>query len=113
MKGTILICRPGETELVIRPVDGPPTVDLLKEAIGGGHIELVPYFQLILHGGRMQRCAAFCDEDGKMKELPMNNYATELWNRSLRATNGCTSDPDFLVGEVAIVFGDDEFMEAL
>ena len=113
MKGTVLIYKPGTTIPEVKEIEGPPTLDVLKDAIGGGHLESVPYFHSIQHGRQRHRCAAFCDEDGKVKGLPMNMLATQLWDQSMRRSHGCSASPDFLVGQIAVVFGDAEFMEAL
>lgn len=113
MKGTILIYKPGTTIPEVQEIDGPPTLDTLKAAIGGGHLEVVPYFNVIQRDGKWLRCAAFCDEDGKVKHQPVNRPATQLWDRTLLRTKGCDASPDFLVGQIAVVLGDAEFMAAL
>ena len=59
------------------------------------------------------RCVAFCDENGKLTGLPMNMPATKLWDNAMRKAVGCGASPDFLVGDIAVVFGDEAFMEAL
>jgi|KBSMisStandDraft_5_1062788.scaffolds.fasta_scaffold01329_28 hypothetical protein len=113
MKGTILVYRPGTTIPEVREIDGSPTLDVLKAGIGGGHIEIVPYFNTIQHGKKQHRCVAFCDENGKLTGLPMNMPATKLWDNAMRKAVGCGASPDFLVGDIAVVFGDEAFMEAL
>jgi hypothetical protein len=114
MRGTVVVYKPGMVGApAVTVVDGPPTLELLKEAIGGGHLEVVPYFDSFRHAGASLRCVAFCDEDGKGKRLPFNAVATELWDRVLRSTRGTGCAPDYLVGQIAVVYGDDEFMEAL
>lgn len=120
MKGNIVIVRSsGETTKIELP--GEPTLDALKNAIGGGHLELVPGFTTIKIDGVEHQCAAFCDEEGKLehRKLPVNNSATMHWNRALRRSGGgglLGKDGlpiDVLVGDIAIVFGDQEFMAAL
>ena len=57
---------------------------------------------------------AFCDEDGKgRRNLPLNRMATFAWDAAMRRDHGCGCAPDYLVGNVVVVFGDREFMEAL
>ena len=113
MKGTLLIFKPEQSKPVAMPIDGPPTLELLKDAIGGGYIEVVPRWNRIAHAGDHHRCVAFCDEDGKRKQLPMNMMATTLWDKCMRQACGIGCAPDYLVGQIAVVYGDDEFMEAL
>jgi hypothetical protein len=113
MKGTILIYKTGTTIPEVQEIEGSPTLNVLKAAIGGGYLEAVPYFNIIKRDGKWVRCAAFCDEDGKSKQLPVNMPATQLWDIAMLLTKGCNASPDFLVGQVAVVLGDDEFMEAL
>lgn len=107
MQGTILKIKADGT---IHPssVNGPPKLELLKEAIGGGWLEAVPYFNKIVYDGKLVTCIVFCDEEGKLKEFPLNTLATNLWYVSMGQ-----SVPDVLVGDIAIVFGDKEFMLAL
>jgi len=75
----------------------PPALADLRAGIGGGYIELVPYFSKY---GRW-RCVAFCEEDGKLKGLPINDHATALWHAQVAALRG----RDVLVGPVVIVSG--------
>ena len=113
MKGTMLIFAIDEP-MVVRELEGePPTLPWLKEGIGGGYLEVVPHWTSIKVDGKEHRCWAFCDEDGKLKQLPVNNLATEIWDKCMRRTVGCGCGPDYLVGSIAVVYGDPEFMEAL
>lgn len=120
MKGSIITIKPhsGSGQLAT-PVAGPPTLQLLKAAIGGGYLEAVPGFDTIEHAGELHRCVAFCDEEGKLNSLPINNWATMLWDKAMRRAGGPGllqrdgTAADVLVGQIAIVIGDDEFMEAL
>lgn len=113
MKGTILTFKPFADAPEVATVDGPPDLPLLKAAIGGGYLEVVPRFNTIAHDGVRHRCVAFCDEDGKLKQLPVNRPATLLWNAAMLRSHGCGCDPDYLVGQIAVVFGDKEWMAAL
>ena len=75
----------------------PPALEALQAGIGGGYIEIVPWFTKY----RGRRCMAFCDEDGKRKGLPINDHATALWHALVAALRG----RDVLVGPVVIVSG--------
>lgn len=48
-----------------------PELDALQAAIGGGYLECVT----------LPDCHLYCDEEGKLKGLPMNSYATALARR--------------------------------
>jgi hypothetical protein len=118
MKGGMLtipvVGAPSVTEL-----DHCPTLDVLKEAIGGGYIEAVPGFESIRIGarGKRERCVAFCDEEGKLKGMPLNEIATTMWIRARAPTWGQHGlphfPPDVLCGPVVVVYGDDELLDAL
>lgn len=117
MKGTILSIKVTGTE-TIREIDGEPTLELLKEAIGGGYLEIVPGFNRYKHNGEAHDCVAFCDEEGKLEGMSYNADATRYWQQALLAQGhpGLVKRGvmlDYLVGTIAIVWGDDEFMEAL
>jgi hypothetical protein len=60
----------------------------IKTAIGGGYLEAVPM-------GNDH--SAYIDEEGKLKNLPINPVATFLWYKRLRPMN------DFLCGDCVIV----------
>jgi len=110
MKGTIISITP-DFQRIITDCTEAVTLEQLREAIGGGYIELIPFFNNIEGtDGLIIRCVAFCDEDGKLKKLRFNEIATSLWRNAIRR-NGHQSN-DVLCGPVAIVFGDKEFMEA-
>src|SRR5262245_11064085 len=109
MKGTLLIFRPDDTPLVTE-VDGPPTLDLLKDGIGGGYLEVIPYFNTIRFNGRYQQCFAFCDEDGIRKDLPINPEATMHWDNAVaRSKSPLKCAPSLLRGQILVVMGDGEF----
>ena len=89
-----------------------PLADL--QAAVGGYIEIVPHFSTIELAGKLHRCLVFCDEDGKRKQLPRNHHGDLLWSEALMTAGLADSPaPDFLVGSIAVVIGDDEFMAAL
>jgi hypothetical protein len=68
MRGTLLIYT-NDGRRIVRKVDGAPTLALLKAAIGGGYLEVVPHWGKIDYDGQLYRCVAFCDEDGKRRGL--------------------------------------------
>jgi hypothetical protein len=109
-----------------REITAPPTAEELHEIVGG-YIELVPGFDSIEfttldRTPEVHACVAFCNEDGKRLKLPMNRMATVRWNDALvRTGNGGLMLPqsqggglaDYLVGNVAVIWGDDELMADL
>lgn len=85
------------------------SADILRELqwIVEGPIEQVPGFNS--YAG--YKCVAFCHEEGKLKELPFNHQATTYWYEALKQNN--LSSLEVLLGNIAVVYGDKEFMEAL
>lgn len=110
MKGTIVTIKP-DGSLKVQEVSGPPTLDLLQRAIGGGYLQVVPGFGTIWFRGANVDCIAFADEEGKLKDQPFNLKATAHWARALQLSLHSLNDN--LVGDIAIVMGDREFLEAL
>lgn len=113
MPGTLIII-PTARDMTAKPLSGDPTEVLMeiKQAIGGGYLEVVPGFVTIEHAGEQRRCVAFCDEDGKRKQLPFNSVANVLWVRAVER-RGIRLRGDYLVGSIAVVYGDDKFMSSL
>lgn len=70
-----------------------PGLLALQEAVGGW-IEVVPNFTFF--NGRA--CQAVCDEEGKLKYKEVNREATAAWR-------ACSNTNDFLVGDIAIIYG--------
>lgn len=106
MKGIILTL-PVMDEITWKKVDHPNILKEIQEAVGG-HIEAVPYFNKFTWRSKKRDCVAFCNEEGKLKGLPMNRRATLAWCEALKMIPA-----DVLVGNIAIVMGDDEFMQAI
>jgi hypothetical protein len=120
MRGTMFVFEPGKEGPRGVPFDRAPKLEELKAAIGGGHLEVVPGFTDIGYQGVVMNCVAFCDEDGKRKEMPVNEIATAFWEHSLHRKGKSLANtppmfggPDVLVGSIAVVFGDREFMGSL
>jgi len=111
MKGSIISILPDGTTTEFQ-IEGPPQLEMLKGAIGGGHLEVVPYLDTVGIKGIVHKCIAFCDEEGKIKGLSFNRVANELWHLAQLARKRVVIS-DRLVGPVAIVYGDKEFMEEL
>lgn len=103
MKGEVIVIYPDKpTET--RALTAPPELESLQRYVGGW-IEKVPAFDN--YEGKM--CIVLCNEEGKLKQLPINVKATELWSKA----NGGVRLGDVLVGTVLIITGDREFMEEL
>ena len=112
MKGKMIIIAPGEPRQEREYENATIPLEDLQKAVGG-FIEIVPYFSMIGEGGSRTRCVVFCNEDGKRLQLPLNHVANDLWNRELLLATGSGLELDYLVGSIAIVWGDDEFMESM
>jgi hypothetical protein len=110
MRGTVVIMFPDGGSQATH-YERPLTLPELKDAIGGGYIEVVPGFVSWAdrRSGKRVKCVAFCDEEGIRKGLPVNLIATVLWRRQ----PNLQYVPNDLLGQVAVVFGDDEFMAEL
>lgn len=100
MHGKMIIIGTDGSETVTEYTGTIPLADM--QSAVGGYIEIIPMFERF----RGETCVAFCNEEGKMYSLDYNRKATEHW----RAVH---SSRDFLVGPVAIVIGNDEFLRAL
>ena len=101
MKGRLTII-PVTGAVSSQELAAPPHLETLQGGVGGD-IELVP--GLTKFGGKP--CIAFCDEDGKRKNLPVNALATELWYAQVGDRY------DWLVGPIVIVTGDAALMEEM
>ena len=117
MHGTLLVFQPHALPQV-RECSQPPSLEEVQ-AVVGGDLEVVPGFRTIRYGDVVMDCVALCNANGTLKSLAMNNLATIAWKEALRRstdTRLSRSDPmptDALVGPVAVLFGDREFMDAL
>jgi hypothetical protein len=103
MKGIATLIRVDGT-IIDTTLTEKVTLEHLKLAVGG-HIEHVPMFDLYMN----EHCIAFCNEEGKLLNLPFNMVATTLW----RAQRVPHPIDDVLNGDVIIIRGDNELMEAL
>lgn len=102
MKGHITIIRADGTR-TDEDHTAAPGLEYFQKIVGG-YIERVPDF--VAFEGR--ECFAYCDEEGKLKGKPTNEAATRAWEAG-------SPYPvfDVLVGDIAIISGDHEFMEAM
>jgi len=105
MAGLIIIKADGTSER--RPLETVPDHVMLHDLVGG-YIELVPHWNHVTVDGKVQRCAVFCDENGKVNGRPINKIATGLW---YSAINGIVED--YLVGDIVIVWGNKAFISRL
>jgi hypothetical protein len=122
MKGALYIV-PADKSVPVerREISAPPSGADLHEIVGG-YIEVVPGFNSIEAVGIFP-CVAFCNEDGKrLTPTAPNARATTMWHFALKrsghpglvltaAQGGGLAD--YLVGNIAVITGDAELMEAL
>lgn len=106
MKGWILTV-PAIGDSSVREVNTANIYPLLYDGVKG-YIEQVPLFTRFEWSGIMRECVAFCNEEGKIKNLPVNERATAMWIKAANKHVG-----DVLVGDVLVVWGDKEFMRDL
>lgn len=105
MSNCYLVIKPGKHDDIAEFQPGillkPPTLEF-KQKLVEGPIQLIPRFNF----WQGKPCVAICNEEGTMKKLPINLTATEAW-RFITCTN------DFLVGNVAIFQGSDNFLQSI
>lgn len=99
--------------IVIKP-DGSQTQELVQkppnlaesQKLVGGYIEVVPgWNQWFLKDYGFVDAVVICDEEGKLRDKPLNQKATGLW----RAHAG--QSRDVLVGDIVVIAGSKEFIE--
>jgi hypothetical protein len=118
MRGTMLIFRPGNSAPEAKHYKQSPSLEELHTAVGG-YLEIVPDFKTIAYAGTVMNCQALCNENGKLNHLPVNEGATYAWEHALRREGLSLLDDktrtykDYLVGQIAVLFGDAEFMASL
>lgn len=119
MKGYMLVLKPGQSKPHIRELTAEPPLEDIKAHLNGGWLETVTGFTSVMFEGQKLACVAFCDEEGKLKELEFNSLATIMWDKALRVQNHprlITYNGrvlDRLVGPVVVLAGDDEFIRSL
>lgn len=105
MRGTIIILNYDGGRIRIE-LNHANILQELRWAVGGP-FEVIPGFDY--YNGI--ECVAFCNEEGKLKGLPLNYNGTKAWRAALKIKEQSTTDN--LAGNIAIVYGDKEFMEAI
>lgn len=103
MKGKLTIIK-ASGGITSTDITEGPGLDTLQKIVGG-NIELIAGFETY-NGERVG--AAYCHDEGKLNGLRVNYVATEAWEKALGYDPG-----DLLVGDVAIITGDDELLETL
>lgn len=106
MKATIITI-PVNGNITTENVTDPNVLKKLR-VIVGGPVEVVPLFNTYTYNGKKRPCVVFCNEEGKIEDLPVNRRATFYWLNSAKRPLS-----DVLVGDVAVIIGDEEFFEAL
>ena len=120
MKGYSIIIDPvqGVMETSRTDWDKPIPLNVLQSAVGG-FIESIPLFECMMYEGQEIETVAFCNEEGKLNNLPRNEVAQGIWTASIASRNNISyeeaekSTQDVLVGPVIVVWGDEEFMAEL
>ena len=72
----------------------------LKSAVGG-LIETIPSFKFPNH----KRCTAYVDESGRLKNLPLNQKASELWKNSFPKGTAFRFEPRIYGPMIVVVKG--------
>lgn len=111
MQGKILVYTPTSIHPEEFIIDDPPDLKLLQAHVKG-NIELIPLFDTIVINNELCKCVAFCNEEGKLQDLEVNATATSMW-ASAMLKSGHMLAGDMLVGNVAVVIGDNELLEAM
>lgn len=117
MHGTMIIMKADAPSPDVQSFDRPVTLQELRAAVGGD-IELVEGFDSIAYAGTVMNCVVLCNEHGKLEQMPINHPATLAWGRALQRIgitlyDGGGVPKDWLVGDIAVLFGDREFMKDL
>ena len=98
----MVVLKTDGTVEVTDKLDTVPPLDVLQKGVGG-YIETVPFFNK--YEGK--QCKAFCNEEGKLHNLPLNEHATALWVEQVGSVS------DVLMGDVVILSGTPLFMRQI
>lgn len=109
MKGRILTYTPGIPVPSELEISSTPKLEELQSRVGG-YIEKIPCWLTMRDGSP---CVAFCNEEGKLDGMPVNEAATLAWLEALERATGSRECNDVLVGPVIVITGDAELMESL
>ena len=85
-----------ETPKLHRIDDKEPTYEEIKKLVGG-------YIEIAYDDGETQ---IICNEEGKIYGLPINEKATDEWNKLLSKHKFYELNTDVLVGDVVILTGE-------
>ena len=102
-KNYFVLIKPGPESIFVEELTAIPSLEKLQEGVGGS-IEIIPHFKTILS----RSCVAFCNEEGKLNGLPLNQAANMLWR-----SNAGHALHDFLCGPVVIIVGSPSFLARL
>jgi hypothetical protein len=98
MPGMIVFHTSGTT--VRHNITKVPELEELQ-ALVGGSIEIVPLWDEFAG----EEALAICNEEGKIKNLPVNHAATTLWYSHLGKRVQGRGHDDVLVGDVVVIYG--------
>ena len=101
--------RPHRLVMLERPV---ATADL--HTIVGGYVEIVPNWETTVVDDD-QPCIVFCNRHARFQALPRNGWTSIIWCTAMRRNGKPSKSAVFpsLLWEVAVITGDDEFMQAV
>jgi len=99
---------PVEDPLITTSWSGVPALSVLRKALGGP-LEHVPYWDRISVNGRTHPCVVFCNEEGKIHGLSVNDRANMLWYEVAPHMRR----HDYLVGSIVVLWGDETFMREI
>lgn len=106
MKGTLYIIPADNVEPVTAlPLTATPELETLQKAVEGS-IETLPYFDTY----KGEPCVAYCNEEGKLEGLHLNERATLEWLIALGSPDGLD---DYCAGDIVVITGDAELMASL
>jgi hypothetical protein len=102
-------------------ITAPPTIEELRKIVGGYVGAVHGFTSIDVYGdGHAMPCVAFCNEDGKRLDLPVNWLATGLWHAALVRKGsrfGLLAEgggyEDYLVGVIVVISGDSRLMDEL
>lgn len=109
MQGTMIVVHATDPTYLLRDLDKPPTVDAIQKLVGGPFAVLTGfdtmYFKNALH-----RCVAFRKEEyGDF----YNANAVALWQAAVERKEEFERVTLVLYGDVVVILGDEELLQAL
>jgi len=116
MRGTLRVITTPSSKMAHRLIElwQAPSPLMLKDVVRGD-LKIVEGFDTILHEGEARPCIVFCNNEPN-PDSP-NAFANLLWLQALVRKKGFAGvDPTIassITGPVAVLYGDQEFLEAL